>query len=77
MPDERLDSISQGIHAPQESPSGTAAEQERLRKLREDPPIDGAMGGTSDESSAAQEAQMEAGRAVPRPGRSPLDSPDE
>ena len=62
MPDERQDSIRKGIHAPEESPSGTEAERERQERLARDRPIDGAMGGTSDESSPAEDAQTEAAR---------------
>lgn len=62
MPDERLDSIRQGIHAPEESPSGSEAEQERARRVAQDRPIDGAMGGTSDAETAGQEADMNARR---------------
>lgn len=63
MPDERQDSIRQGIHAPEESPSGSAAEQERQKRVAQDPPIDSAMGGSSDASRPADEAQMNAARA--------------
>jgi hypothetical protein len=62
MPDERLDSIRQGIHAPEESPSGTEAERQRARRVAQDRPIDGAMGGTSDAETAGQEADMNARR---------------
>jgi hypothetical protein len=60
MPDERQDSISQGIGAPEESPSGQAAAEERARKAADAPPIGGAMGGTSDVDSPADEAQHDA-----------------
>ena len=62
MPDERLDSIRQGIHAPPESPSGTAAEREREEKTMRDAPMDAAMGGTTDAETAGQEADMDAKR---------------
>ncbi|HET8656567.1 MAG TPA: hypothetical protein VFL93_13690 [Longimicrobiaceae bacterium] len=62
MPDERLDSIRQGIHAPPESPSGTAAEREREEAIPLQPPIGGAMGGTSDAESAGDEADGDAKR---------------
>lgn len=63
MPDERQDSIRKGIHAPEESPSGSAAEKERTERVAHDPPIDSAMGGTSDASRPGDEAQMNAARA--------------
>jgi cell division protein FtsN len=63
VPDERQDSIRKGIHAPEESPSGSAAERERQKRVAQDPPIDSAMGGTSDASRPADEAQLNAARA--------------
>lgn len=60
MPDERQDSIRQGIGVPEESPTGVAAEEERRRHAGEGPQIGGAMGGTSDADSPADEAQMNA-----------------
>ena len=60
MPDERQDSIRQGIGVPEESPTGVAAEEERRRLAAEGPQIGGAMGGTSDAEDAAQEAGMNA-----------------
>ena len=60
MPDERQDSIRQGIGVPEESPTGVAAEEDRLRRAGEGPPIGGAMRGTSDADSAGEEAQMNA-----------------
>lgn len=63
MPDERQDSIRKGIHSPRESPRGTAAEAERKRRVAEDPPMDSAMGGSSDESRPGEEAQANAARA--------------
>jgi hypothetical protein len=60
MPDERQDSIRQGIGAPDESPIGKAAEQERRRKAVDGPEIGGGMGGTSDSDSPADEAQRQA-----------------
>lgn len=68
MSDERQDSIRQGIHAPEESPSGSAAEHERQRRVAQDPPIDSAMGGTTDASRPADEAQMAAARAQSETG---------
>jgi hypothetical protein len=60
MPDERQDSIRQGINVPAESPIGVEAEQERRRLAAEGPQIGGAMGGTSDAEGAGEEAQMNA-----------------
>lgn len=62
MPDERQDSIRQGIAAPEESPSGMAAAEERRERAAEGPPIGGAMGGTSDASRPGDESQMNAAR---------------
>ena len=62
MPDERMDSIRQGIGAPAESPEGQAAAEERRRLAAEGPEIGGAMGGTSDADSAGDEAQGNAAR---------------
>lgn len=58
MPDERQDSIRQGIGAPEESPTGQAAAEERRQKAAEGPPIGGGMGGTSDAEIAGEEADM-------------------
>lgn len=60
MPDERQDSIRQGIGVPKESPTGAAAEEERRKRAAEGPPIGGAMGGTSDAERPGDEAQMNA-----------------
>lgn len=60
MPDERQDSIRQGISAPPESPEGRAAAEELRRHAAEGPPIGGAMGGTSDAETPGEEAQMNA-----------------
>ncbi|MBW3630659.1 MAG: hypothetical protein KY464_15355 [Gemmatimonadetes bacterium] len=60
MPDERQDSIRQGIGVPEESPTGVAAEEERRKLAAEGPPIGGAMGGTSDAERPGDEAQMNA-----------------
>lgn len=62
MPDERLDSIRQGIHTPPESPTGRAADERRAERVSNDPPIDSALGGTSDAESAGEEADMDARR---------------
>lgn len=63
MPDERQDSIRQGIGVPPESPTGDAAAEERQKRAAEGPPIGGAMGGTSDADRPADEAQMDAARS--------------
>lgn len=65
MPDERQDSIRQGISAPDESPTGKAAEEERRRRAAEGPQIGGAMGGTSDAERAGDEAAMNAALNAP------------
>lgn len=62
MPDERQDSIRQGIQAPEESPIGQAAAEARRQRAAEAPPIGGAMGGTSDADSPADDAQARAAR---------------
>ncbi|HEU5210112.1 MAG TPA: hypothetical protein VFU06_12030 [Longimicrobiales bacterium] len=62
MPDERQDSIRQGIGAPDESEIGQAAREKRRLRDRETPPMDSAMGGTSDVDSPADEAQERAAR---------------
>jgi hypothetical protein len=62
MPDERQDSIRQGINAPEESPTGQRAAEERRRRAAEGPEIGGGMGGTSDESSPGEEAHENAER---------------
>lgn len=62
MPDERKDSIEHGIGAPEESPAGRKAAEERRRLAAEGPPIGGGMGGTSDADRPGDEAQMNAAR---------------
>ena len=62
MPDERMDSIRQGIGAPAESPEGQAAAEERRRLAAEGPEIGGGMGGTSDADTPGDEAQGSAAR---------------
>lgn len=62
MPDERQDSIRHGLHSPEESPSGAAAERERQRRLAEEHPVESGMGGSSDASRPGDEAQMNAAR---------------
>ncbi len=66
MPDERQDSIRQGIGAPAESPEGQAAAEERRRRAAEGPEIGGGIGGTSDVDSAADEAQANAAARAAR-----------
>lgn len=58
-PDERQDSVRQGIGAPDESPIGKAAEAERERRAASGPRIGGAMGGTSDAETPGDEAAMD------------------
>ena len=60
MPDERTDSIEQGIGAPMESPQGQKAAEERRRRAAEGAEIGGGLGGTSDADSAAEEASWNA-----------------
>lgn len=63
MPDERQDSIRQGIHAPEESPSGQEAAERNRKAAPDAPEIGGGMGGTSDADSPADEALYEAQQA--------------
>jgi hypothetical protein len=63
MPDERQDSIRRGINPPEESPSGQKAAAENRRRASEGPPMDGAMGGTTDAETAGEEADMNARRS--------------
>ena len=63
MPDERLDSMKQGIAAPPESPAAQEADKERRKEMVNNPspvPLEGAMGGTSDAERAGDEADMNA-----------------
>lgn len=63
MADERMESIRQGIAAPEESRTGKQAEEARRRKLSESGvQTDGAMGGTSDAGTAGDEANEAANR---------------
>ena len=71
MPDERQDSIRQGIQAPEESPIGQAAAEERRQRAAEGPEIGGGMGGTSDSETAGDEAHAE-----PRRGDTTRDDGD-
>ena len=63
MPDERQDSIRQGIGAPEESPEGQAAAERRRELNRDAPEIGGGMGGTSDADSPADESLYNAQQA--------------
>ena len=56
MPDERRDSIEQGIGAPDESAKGREA---RRQRTDDDAEIGGGMGGTSDTDTAGEEADFE------------------
>lgn len=63
MPDERLDSMQQGIGAPPESPAAQQADAERRAAIAQNPSpveLEGAMGGTSDADSPADEADVRA-----------------
>ena len=63
MPDERLDSMQQGIGVPPESPAAQEADAQRRAELARNPspvPMEGAMGGTSDSERAGDEADMNA-----------------
>ncbi|HEU4566307.1 MAG TPA: hypothetical protein VFS05_16710 [Gemmatimonadaceae bacterium] len=62
MPDERMDSIREGVAPPPESPEAKRAAEERRRKLAEEPPVEEGLGGTSDAETAADEARMDAAR---------------
>ena len=68
MPDERAESIQQGIAAPEESEIGRRADEERRRHLNDSRiPPDSAMGGTSDADTAGDEAHFNANRATEGP----------
>jgi hypothetical protein len=59
MPDERQESTAQGIAPAPESEAGRVADEERKRRILEMPESarpDGAMGGTSDADSPADES---------------------
>lgn len=61
MPDERAESISQGIAPPEESKIGKEAErraQEELINTPESARPDSAMGGTSDVDAPVDDAEM-------------------
>ena len=61
MPDERADSISQGIAPPPESEKGREAESRNREQLIRTPPEaqpDSAMGGTSDVDAPVDDAEL-------------------
>lgn len=61
MPDERAESIHQGIAAPDESRIGKEAEarlKEQLVHTPEDARPDSALGGTSDVDAPVDDAEM-------------------
>jgi len=61
MPDERAESLTQGIAAPEESRIGKEAEARRKEQLihtPEDARPDGAIGGTSDVDAPVDDAEM-------------------
>jgi hypothetical protein len=69
MPDERQDSIRQGIGAPEESRIGQEARAERERRDAETTTdMESAMGGTSDADRPGDEAAADAARNAPREG---------
>jgi hypothetical protein len=71
MPDERLDSMRQGIGAPPESPAAQKADAERREQIVRDPspvPMESAMGGTSDAGSAADDVDADAVLRAGLPG---------
>lgn len=67
MADERKDSIEQGVGAPEESPRGAEAAEERRRLASEGGEIGGGLGGTSDADTAGDESSYAAQRHGPRP----------
>jgi hypothetical protein len=63
MPDERLDSMRQGIGAPPESPAAQKADAERRDQVLRAPspvPMESAMGGTSDAGRAGDDVDADA-----------------
>ena len=63
MPDERMDSMRQGIGAPPESPAAQQADEERREEIKHNPSpveMEGAMGGTSDADRPGDEANTDA-----------------
>ena len=68
MPDERLDSMRQGIGAPPESPEAQRADRERREdNLRHPLEMESAMGGTSDADRPGDEADLDAALNVGLP----------
>ncbi|HYH07451.1 MAG TPA: hypothetical protein VEK11_10385 [Thermoanaerobaculia bacterium] len=69
MPDERAESLKQGIAAPDESRIGKEAEDRRRDELIHTPPEaqpDSAMGGTSDVDAPVDDAEMLRARNEPK-----------
>ena len=65
MPDERLDSMKQGIAPAPESPEAQRADEERrAENVRNPLEMESAMGGTSDSERAGDEASMDAALRV-------------
>jgi hypothetical protein len=61
MPDERLDSMRQGIAPAPESPEAQQADAERREENRRHPlQMESAMGGSNDTDRPADEANLEA-----------------
>ena len=61
MPDERAESIAQGIAPPPESEKGRQAEARNREQLIRTPPeaqADSAMGGTSDVDAPVDDAEL-------------------
>jgi len=72
MPDERAESIAQGIGAPPESEVGRKAEQRVAELLTHTPPEaqpDSAMGGTSDADVPVDDAEFNRARNEREPGQ--------
>ena len=62
MPDERKDSIREGTHSPNASPSGRRAAKRKREEAAHAPPMGGGVGGTSDADRPADAAGYEAAR---------------
>ncbi|MDP9349739.1 MAG: hypothetical protein M3P24_11460 [Gemmatimonadota bacterium] len=61
MPDERLDSMRQGIAPAPESPEAQQADAERrAENVRNPLQMESAMGGSNDADRAGEQANMEA-----------------
>lgn len=73
MPDERAESIAQGIGVPPESEVGKKAEERAAELLTHTPPEqqpDGAMGGTSDVDAPVDDAEFSRARNQREPAKS-------